>query len=156
MSAVARNRGAKIRYPEFKALYEKYNVPLVLTGHEHAYARGKMGPRFPTYVVSVAGPYQNAVRFEEWMERVGASMQLFQEIYVTSDTLHYKSKTVLGDLYDEFVITKDEDGTLTMIENDSLPAESLIPTKDFERRYDKEEVETYDGDRAAYLSRKKD
>ena len=148
------NRGAQVRYPEFKKLYEKYNVPLVLTGHEHAYARGKMDKRFPTYAVSVAGPYQNAVRFEPWMERVGATMQLFQEIYVSPDTLHYKSRTLLGDLYDEFMITKDSKGSLTFIESDSLPEESLIPTQNFDKRYDKEEVETYEADRDAYLKKR--
>ncbi|SHO62061.1 purple acid phosphatase family protein [Algoriphagus zhangzhouensis] len=155
MDALARNRDAGIRFPEFKALFEQYNVPLILTGHEHLYARGRMDAPFPVYVVSVAGPYQNAIRFADWIERAGTNMQLFQEIEVSPDTLHYYSKTVLGDIYDEFKIVKDGAGKLTFIEGKNLPEESLEPTQDFEDRYDQDLVESYEKDRAEYLNRKR-
>ncbi|GAB2506313.1 metallophosphoesterase family protein [Microbulbifer agarilyticus] len=48
----------------FKPLYEKFNVDLVLQGHDHSYTRGEnlscggtwLGQQSPVYVVSVSGP----------------------------------------------------------------------------------------------------
>lgn len=155
MESAARNRTPGIRYPELKELYEKYEVPLVLTGHEHLYARGQMDGVFPVYAVSVAGPWMNAIRFEEWMDRAGTSLQLFQEIYVSPESLRYVSRTIMGDVYDEFAISKKADGTLNYQERPDLGPESLVPPQNFEDRYDKELVESYESDKEAYLNRDK-
>lgn len=151
MAGLARNRNPNIRFPEIKALLEKYKVPMVLTGHEHLYARGRMGADFPIYAVSVAGPYQNAIQFSGWIERAGTSMQLYQEIHVTKNQLKYVSKTVLGEIYDSFTITKNQKGHMHFMEAENLPKESLVPTKDFEKRYDKELVRSYQTDKNKYL-----
>lgn len=153
MESAARNRKPGIRYPELKALYEKYQVPLVLTGHEHLYARGRMEADYPVYVVSVAGPWMNAIRFEEWMERAGTSMQLFQEIQVSPQRLHFTAKTILGDVYDEFTITKEANGTMSFHQSEELGPESLVPPDNFEERYDKALVESYEADKMKYLKR---
>tara|TARA_B100000949_G_C14286097_1_gene454300 strand:+ start:3224 stop:4579 length:1356 start_codon:yes stop_codon:yes gene_type:complete len=155
MAGLARNRNPHIRFPEIKALLEKYKVPMVLTGHEHLYARGRMEADFPIYAVSVAGPYQNAIQFSDWIERAGTTMQLYQEIYVSENQLDYVAKTVLGEVYDAFTITKKSNGELQFEEAPDLPVESLIPTKDFEKRYDKELVKSYESDKIKYLQRKK-
>lgn len=156
MVSSARNRTPDIRFPEFKKLFEKYRVPLVLTGHEHLYARGRMESDFPVYVVSVAGPYQNAIRFDNWLERAGTSLQLYQEIVVKPDTLSYTSKTVLGDIYDAFIITKQSTGELNFHTKDNLTPESLIPPINFEERYDADLVESYETDKTNYLKLKKE
>ncbi len=153
MDASARNRKPGIRFPEFKKLYERYQVPILLTGHEHVYARGRMGADFPIYVVSVAGPYQNAIQFGDWIERAGTSLQLYQEIHVSPDTLHYVAKTVVGEVYDDFTIVRDKSGALSFKVKDNLMPESLIPTINFEERYDKELVDSYETDKEAYLKR---
>lgn len=153
MNATARNRKEGLRFPEFKALYEKYKVPLVLTGHEHLYARGRINNNFPVYVVSVAGPYQNAIQFGDWIERAGTSSQLFQEIDITPDTIHYVSKTVTGMVYDEFSIFKNN-GNLGYYVNPKLVTESMIPPPDFKERYQKELVDSWEVDRDTYLNRK--
>ena len=153
MAGLARNRQPSIRFPEIKALLEKYKVAMVLTGHEHVYARGRMGADFPIYAVSVAGPYQNAIQFSDWIERAGTSMQLYQEIHVTENQLNYVSKTVLGEVYDSFSITKNKHGQMQFVEATNLPKESLIPTKNFEKRYDKKLVETYEADKNNYLKK---
>lgn len=155
MEQLARNREGGVRFPEFQALYEKYNVPLVLTGHEHVYARGRMNGKMPVYVVSVSGPYQNAMRFPEWIERAGSSLQLYQVIDVTPTSLRYVSKTLTGNVYDGFIIEKQSGGKLKFTADKQLAAESLIPTKDFETRYSKELVESYEADKQRYLQRKK-
>lgn len=153
MAGLARNRNPEVRFPEVKALLEKYKVPVVLTGHEHLYARGRIEADFPVYVVSVAGPFQNAIQFSDWVERAGTNLQTYQELHVTPDTLTYVTKTVLGEVYDAFTITKDANGTMTFTEAENLPEQTLVPTKDFEKRYDAEEVETYEADRQKYIER---
>ncbi len=155
MEQLARNRQPGIRFPEFKTLYERYNVPLVLTGHEHVYARGRIDGRLPVYVVSVSGPYQNAIRFPEWIERSGTSLQMYQEIHISPASIHYVSKTVLGEIYDEFTISKGKKGGLKFVPNRKLVPESLVPPPDFEKRYKRELVDTYIADREIYLQRKK-
>lgn len=156
VKSLARNRSEEIRFPEFKALFEKYNVPLILSGHEHVYGRGHIGPQFPVYVVSVAGSWQNAIRFDSWLERAGTSLQLYQKIEVQKDTLHYITKTVKGDIYDEFWISKDKYGNMSFEENENLCPESLIPPINFESRYDKKLVESYEADKAKYLKKRKE
>lgn len=153
MDASARNRKPGIRFPEFKALYEKYQVPLVLTGHEHLYARGRMGHPAPMYVVSVSGPFQNAIQFGDWIERAGTSLQLYQEIDVSPDAVHYVAKTVLGDVYDEFTITRNADGSLQYSINPDLAPQSLIPPASFEERYDPELVDSWEADLKNYLEK---
>ena len=138
-----------------KELYEKYQVPLILTGHEHLYARGRMDDKFPVYVVSVAGPYQNAIQFGDWVERAGTSLQLFQEIEVSPREIHYMTKTVTGELYDEFTIQKDKKGQLIFLPNEELGPESLLPPESFEERYAKELVDSWEKDKSDYLNRKK-
>lgn len=152
---LARNREPGIRFPEFQALYEKYKVPMVLTGHEHVYARGRIAGKMPVYVVSVSGPYQNAIRFPEWIERAGTSQQLYQIIDVTPKSLRYISKTVAGDVYDGFLIEKEKNGNLKFTVDKQLPAESLLPPQDFETRYKKELVDSFESDKNEYLKRKK-
>ncbi|PHN05414.1 FN3 domain-containing metallophosphoesterase family protein [Flavilitoribacter nigricans] len=154
MDASARNRKPGIRFPEFKALYEKYQVPLVLTGHEHLYARGRIDHPSPMYVVSVAGPFQNAIQFGDWIERAGTSLQLYQEIEVSPEAVHYVAKTVVGEVYDEFTISRDAGGDLQYTVHPDLHAESLLPPASFEERYDAELVESWDADLKNYLSKK--
>ena len=155
MRGLARNRGNELRFPEFKQLFEAYQVPLLLTGHEHVYGRGRMDAPFPVYVVSVAGPWQNAIKFDSWLERAGTCLQLFQVIEVEKDVLHYQSKTVLGELYDEFWIKKRGNGSLLFEANEHLGPESLLTPLNFEERYKKELVDSYEADKNAYLKRKK-
>lgn len=151
MHPSARNRKPGLRYPEFKALYEKYEVPIILTGHEHLYARGRIDDQFPVYVVSVAGPYQNAIQFQGWEERTGTSLQLFQEINVSKNEIHYVSKTILGEIYDEFKITKSDNGDMKYTVSTDLPPQSLLPPDRFEERYKKELVDSWEEDLKNYL-----
>lgn len=155
ISCKAHKEKPPVRFPEFKELYERYQIPMILMGHEHVYARGRVGGIFPVYVVSVAGPHQNGFYFDDWIERAGTSLQLYQEINITRDALHYISRTVLGDVYDEFTITRDADGQPVFRLHDGLPPESLIPPAGFEERYDREIVDSFEANRDRYLKRVK-
>lgn len=111
---------------EWRPLIEKYNVDLVLQGHDHAYTRGQVPIRNNTgfvedsfqtvYVTSVSGPKQYSIN-EKHMEsfipkglktiRNGEGIQFFQVISVDNNKLNYKAYSTTGELYDEAIISKD-------------------------------------------------
>ena len=106
----------------WKPIFEKYNVDLILQGHEHIYARGfgretNTGQAAgPLYVTSVSGPKMYRIKHRRWMDRVGENMQLFQVISVSRNTLHYRAVTVTGELYDAFNLVKEKNGKKKFIE----------------------------------------
>ena len=98
-------------------ILEKYNVDLVLAGHDHTYCRGfntenilVKGKNAPLYVVSVAGPKMYGLNTSFWSDRVASMTQLYQHISISSDKMEYQSFTVAGDLYDHFTISKNKKG----------------------------------------------
>jgi 3',5'-cyclic AMP phosphodiesterase CpdA len=100
-------------------LYMKYDVDLVLQGHDHTYGRGRnlaSGKRTaimngPVYVVSVSGPKMYPLTTDPWMERVASNTQLFQWIKVSPESIRYEAYTADGDLYDVFSLLRNADGT---------------------------------------------
>ncbi len=99
----------------WKPLFDKYGVDLVLAGHDHAYGRGQSlgdGPARrddagTVYVVSVSGPTMAEVGTDRaWATRTGANVQLYQVINVSPQALRFESRTVTGQLFDAFEITR--------------------------------------------------
>lgn len=109
---------------EFKPIYEKYGVDLVLQGHDHTYARGgnllsgiqARNGIGPVYVVSVSGPKMYESALSDWMDRVAMNTQLFQVIEVKPHQINYKAYTVTGELYDAFSLQKRSDNTNLFID----------------------------------------
>ena len=102
-------------------ILEKYHVDLVLTGHDHAYGRGRASdnPMIKpsiVYVVSVSGPKLYPSGTKSWMERSGGNVQLFQVISVQDDVLEYKSLTANGNLFDAFKIERKKSGKKRFVE----------------------------------------
>lgn len=106
----------------FQPIMEKYGVDLVLTGHDHAYSRGRASDNPETerpivYVVSVSGPKMYEVGDnKEWIEHKGANKQLYQIINIEDDELLFKAFTVDGKLFDQFMLKKDGKRTGKFIE----------------------------------------
>jgi predicted phosphodiesterase len=101
----------------FLPLFDKYSVDLVLTGHDHAYARSyklKNGEvvdddeKGTVYVVSVSGPKMYSVNsnYNNIMAKTGGNVQLFQTISVNGSKIKYESYTATGELYDSFELNK--------------------------------------------------
>ncbi|RKD90673.1 purple acid phosphatase family protein [Mangrovibacterium diazotrophicum] len=119
-----------------KPIFDEYGVDLVLQGHDHSYARGRVSPdeynltsgvnkRDQTgsvYVVSVSGGKMYKLRengWENWeadQERAAENTQLVQTITVNKDTIHYRSLTATGDLYDAFDLVKHKNGPNTLVD----------------------------------------
>jgi 3',5'-cyclic AMP phosphodiesterase CpdA len=104
----------------WKPLFDKYNVDLVLQGHDHTYARfgPEVGENLPSgvnvqsqeagtvYVVSVSGPKMYNVDRRPAMRRAAEDTQLYQIISVDGPTLRYEARTAIGELYDAFRLEK--------------------------------------------------
>lgn len=119
-----------------KPIFDEYKVDLVLQGHDHTYARGRVAPgeynltsgankRDQTgtvYVVSVSGGKMYKLRENGWsdwdaeQDRAAENTQLVQVITVDKDTVHYKSMTATGDLYDAFDLVKHAGSPNTLID----------------------------------------
>lgn len=122
-----------------RPVIEKHKVDLVLTGHDHNYARGSV-KNTPTgvagvyetgtvYAVSVSGPKMYESADKEWMERRGEYTQLFQVISIKGDVLNYKAFTPIGNVYDAFEMTK-HNGKKQVV--NKTPKTQVRLKKDFE------------------------
>ncbi|MCR9133424.1 MAG: metallophosphoesterase family protein [bacterium] len=122
----AKGRNFQFARDNWKPLFDKYGVDLVLNGHDHTYARGHVpirtadksatGSIKTMYVTSVSGPKQYAVDEDQMEEykadgyknvEVGEQTQFYQVITVEDNTLTYVAYTVLGEEYDRAIIAKD-------------------------------------------------
>jgi len=130
-SASARRDNPELR-DAWKPIFDKYQVDLVLQGHDHSYARGRTLPNGENildginrrdytgtvYVVSVSGGKMYNLEPTGWdafeeadQDRSAENTQLYQVITVDGNTLSYESYTATGELYDAFDLKKSTDGT---------------------------------------------
>ncbi|MBE0678353.1 MAG: metallophosphoesterase family protein [Bacteroidales bacterium] len=117
--STSKTRDNKREREYFKPIVDKYNVDLVLSGHDHTYARG-FGPEAmknlnkkaagPVYVVSVSGAKQYKQDADKWWDIGSTYTQFYQVINVNKDILDYKAYDVSGNLFDHFLIKKKKDG----------------------------------------------
>ncbi len=138
----------------WKPLFDKYKVDLVLQGHDHSYARGRVSPgenvlegvnlRDQTgtvYVVSVSGGKMYGLRPNAWegweaeRDRAAENTQLFQVITIAGDSLSFESYTAVGELYDAFDLIKTPNAPNQFIERkqEAIPArrfDNTIPYQD--------------------------
>lgn len=123
--SVATDRDNPALRAAWKPILDKYDVDLVLQGHDHAYGRGeniaegdqRRDDAGTVYVVSVSGPKMYEVgKDRTWATRTGANVQLYQVITVSPQTLHFEARTVTGQLFDAFDITKNRSGRRRFID----------------------------------------
>jgi len=96
----------------FQPIIEKHNVDMVLTGHDHSYARGTVSdnPNIKpsiVYVVSVSGPKLYPAGDKKWMQKSISYKQLYQIISIDGNVLTYKAYSASGELLDEFKLNKN-------------------------------------------------
>ena len=122
----AKGRDFKFARENWKPILDKYNVDLVLNGHDHTYARGHVPLRSTdsenndelgtVYITSVSGPKQyeldtkqmeNYVKQGYKLDNSAEQTQFFQVITIANDKLTYIAYDALGEEYDRAVISKD-------------------------------------------------
>jgi hypothetical protein len=117
-------------------LFARFQVDLVLQGHEHAYGRsGLLGeadePGGTVYVVSVSGPFLNRVTQPKWAQRWGQGQQLFQVVHIDGARLLFEAYTALGELYDRFELHKQAPGQPNLLQ-ESPELAKLEPSSDLD------------------------
>ena len=140
MFSPARNRDNPELRALWKPVFDEFKVDLVLTGHDHTYARtGAKAPpsgytNVPTglqtydpavgtvYVVSVSGPKMYDITNEAFA-RTAEDTQLYQIITVDGDELRFEARTATGRLYDAFTLKKQADGRPNAL-HELLPTEN--------------------------------
>ena len=101
----------------FLPLFDKYHVDLVLTGHDHTYARSfklKNGNVVPdgeqgtVYLVSSSGPkfYIANPLYQSLMAKTAVDKSLFQVVSVDGNRLSLKAYSAAGLLFDSFELVK--------------------------------------------------
>ena len=123
----------------WKPILDEYKVDLVLSGHDHTYARtGQIDtqdlqnvpsgyqqaydPNIGTvHVVSVSGPKMYGISKGNYAKRVAENTQLYQVINVNDKSIEYKAYEATGRLYDQFTLEKREGMPNLLIE--ALPEE---------------------------------
>ncbi|MEM1141297.1 MAG: fibronectin type III domain-containing protein [Pseudomonadota bacterium] len=129
----------------WKPLIDEFRVDLVLTGHDHTYARtgirdaesmssAEAATNIPSgyqqaydpeigtvYVVSVSGPKMYPVGKTNFARRVAENTQLYQVIDIADGALEYRAYTPKGELYDAFTLEKREGAANRLLE--ALPPE---------------------------------
>lgn len=119
----------------WKPVIDKYNLDLVLTGHDHTYTRGQAGSDAKNtssgvntrdggtvYVVSVSGGKMYSLSDSLWknynakIDRTAENTQLFQVITINGDRLQYQAFTATGQLYDAFDLVKQKNRKNKFIE----------------------------------------
>jgi 3',5'-cyclic AMP phosphodiesterase CpdA len=144
--STGQNRDNERLRTAWKPVLDKYNVDLVLQGHDHTYGRtGLTTPddlpktigNVPTginkidehtgtvYVVSVSGPKQYSLSKKPFMVRGAANTQLYQIIHIDDDQLTFEARTATGELYDKFELVKRPGQTNQIIEGEGLMEERL-------------------------------
>ncbi len=106
----AKNRDNDELRKQWKPIFDRHRVDLVLNGHDHVYGRSnpKSGPAagHTIYVVSVTGSKQYDAGDRKWAARFGQDLQLFQVVSVEGDRLRFEARTADGSLYDRFELVK--------------------------------------------------
>lgn len=128
MFSVSRGRDNPLLRAQWKPLFDRYGVDLVLQGHDHVYGRRHEnvaegaqtfeGDAGTMYVVSVSGPkmYYVSDAAEQTMTRTAEDTQLYQLIHLAGDTLRFESRTVTGELYDAFDLVKGAEGRNRLVD----------------------------------------
>jgi hypothetical protein len=147
-SPAAERDNASLR-AAWKPVFDEFRVDLVLTGHDHTYARSgdatdvvRVGTRnLPkgyrqvydpavgtVHVVSVSGPKMYDLRSDSWAVRTAEDTQLFQVVTVDGDELRYEARTATGRLYDAFTLRKRPGRPNELVEHpDRVPPERRRP-----------------------------
>jgi 3',5'-cyclic AMP phosphodiesterase CpdA len=113
----------------WRPVLDKYNVDLVLQGHDHGYGRSGLmrddkllsdeqgrTERGTVYAVSVSGTKMYALDKLSWAKRSAANLQLYQVIRIDGGVLKYESRTARGEQFDAFELRKRPDGGSDLIE----------------------------------------
>ena len=117
----------------FAGLFNRYNVDLVLAGHEHGYARRNARtlnsrPTVPVYTVSHCSPKQYPLYIGD-AERYGTGDRYYQRVVIHGDTLQMSTYTIDDCLYDRIELTKEDGKTILTDLSNGIPEQLEMPAE---------------------------
>lgn len=122
--STSKTRDNKRQRDFLKPIVDKYKVDVILSGHDHTYARG-LNPEGtqtkgskdvgPLYVVSVSGAKQYRQDADRWWDVGRTYTQFYQVINVNDNILDYKAYDVAGNIVDHVMLKKKKDGTRQLL-----------------------------------------
>lgn len=123
---------------QWKPLFDKYRVALVLQGHDHTYARndfksvkahvgGKEMAGQTVYMVTVSGTKMYKANDEPWKVRSEANTQLYQRVRVERDRIRVEAFSAAGELLDAFTL-EEKNGVRRLIDHRPKSLERRRPS----------------------------
>ena len=111
----------------WRKILETHRVDLVLTGHDHTYARGtspeasgnepgSFSDHGTVYVISVSGPKMYEPARMPWMRTNLKDTQTYQLVEVGVHSIRFRAITPDGQYVDSFDIERRDDGTNRVVE----------------------------------------
>lgn len=115
--SAGRDRDDRTTREAFLPLFDRYHVDLVLTGHDHTYARSRKlvntlivpdSAQGTVYATSSSGPkfYAYTSLYDALMARTAVESQFYQVITIDGGRLQYRAYSADGALYDDFSLAK--------------------------------------------------
>jgi len=136
MFMCSRQSDPPVLQTNWRPLFDRYGVDLVLQGHDHCYARwsnpgskvkSATALRGPVYLISVAGGKMYGINDKTLAtaDRMADDTQMYQVIDVAADRLHVQAFTASGTLYDDFAVVRGAKGTKHLAVAPNLPPRRL-------------------------------
>ncbi len=91
----------------FTPLFTRYHVDLVLSGHEHGYARLQPSDQLPIYTISHCSPKQYQHQNQSTAVRYDNESRYYQVVDINHDTLQLGAYTTDGQLIDVVKIIQE-------------------------------------------------
>lgn len=137
----AKTRDSQAVRQAWRKILETNKVDLVLTGHDHTYARGvspeasgmEPGPftdHGTVYVIAVSGPKMYEPSKLPWMRTSLKDTQTYQLVEVGEHSIRFRAITPDGQYVDSFDIERRDDGTNRVVEKGQGGQAAPKPTTD--------------------------
>lgn len=139
----------------FKPVFDKYQVDLILEGHDHGYSRIVSRNKdkeltTPVYVDSNCSPKHYPIGFEKIHDRLGSAISLYQYITLKGDSLSVKVYTTRHELYDDILIVKAQGTPTKVYDNAKNFPESLQLPADY-KNWKKKKLDKYEKEKQQRL-----
>ncbi|GHF90016.1 FN3 domain-containing metallophosphoesterase family protein [Thalassotalea marina] len=126
-------------------IIKKYQIDLVLQGHDHAYSRGSIAGKNndtvnSVFVTATSSPKAYPVKSMLWQEyqsyqvslqRVGENTPTYQTLIIDNQSLKFAAYALTGELYDAFKLTKSTAGNLMMVPGNLMPERRFTNTEPY-------------------------
>lgn len=118
----------------FNPLIEKNDIHLVLSGHDHSYARristNKQSKTAPIYLLTNSSSKYYLSNCDLEADKVACGIRLYSHIHITPDTLHINTYTAdTHQLYDEIICIRTSEKMQVIDKGDKFKEQIVLPER---------------------------